>query len=102
MSAVPEQSADVIEREVWASAADFVRVLSLAAPRGIVPLDHRRFRVPGDNTELTVELEPGGERALGELRTHVLHVRYRLEPGNNAAGRDLLAAIERAMQRGGG
>jgi hypothetical protein len=96
------EPAAVVEREVWTSAEEFVRCLSLAAPRGIAAMDGQRFCVRGDEVDFVVELEARGERTLGKLTVPVLRVRYRFPPGRDAACRRLLAAIDRAMQRGGG
>jgi hypothetical protein len=91
-----------MEREVSATAEEFVRGLHAAAPGVVRRLDAASWLVQGEGVELVVRVEPLGERVLGALRMPVVRVRYEFRAGEPRAQRRLLDALDRAMQRGGG
>lgn len=94
--------ADAFEREVTASPQQFERELRKAWPAGVETLASGRFRVREGHTQLDIETESRDVRRLGRLELPVVVVRYRFAGGDAATRRALLAALDRAMQRGGG
>lgn len=94
--------ADAFEREVTASPQQFERELRKAWPAGVETLAPGRFRVREGETRLDIETESHGVRQLGLFELPVVVVRYRFAGGDPATRRALLAALDRAMQRGGG
>lgn len=96
--AVPES----FEREVTATAAEFERGLRRAWPRKVETLGPRRFRVHDGAEHLDIRVEPLRARRVGLLELPVIAAHYAFSSGDEAARRRLLAALDRAMQRGGG
>ena len=90
-----------VEREVTASAAEFVRGLESAFPGALTggPLG---FRAAGKGAAMEIELTRGADRRVGGLALPTLVVRIRFSGGDGEAQAALLAHMDRAMQRGGG
>lgn len=95
---VPER----FEREVGASPAEFERDLRQAWPAGVETVAPGHFRLDDGATRLDVRIEARGVRRLGLFELPVSTAHYDFAGGHEAARRRLLAALDRAMQRGGG
>lgn len=99
MAAAPESWE--LEREVGASAAEFLRCLRQAAPSPVEPFGDDRYRLCHGDVELILSLRTRPERRIAALALPVINVRYRFR-GSRAAGEALLAILDAGMQRGGG
>lgn len=90
-----------LEREVSATAAEFVQALRNAFPEGMDggPLD---FRVRRGEVALEIAVRPGPDRVIALLRLPTLRVRIRLSGADRAARARLLRHLDLATHRGGG
>jgi hypothetical protein len=93
--------AAVLEREVCASVAEYVRALEGAFPEALTggPL---KFLARAQGAEVEIELSPQAPRVIGGLTLPLLTVRLRFVQGSAEAHSALLTHMDRAMQRGGG
>lgn len=90
-----------LEREVSASAEEFVRGVHTAFPgrvtavAGGVSVDH-------DGIVMEIAIVPGPPRAIASLRLPTVRVTIRFTAGTPARQASMLAHMDRAMHRGGG
>lgn len=100
---MPDAEGDLVllEREVSASPADFVRGLHSAFP-GAVEGGPLAFRIQQGGLRLEIVLRPGPERVMGLLRLPTLGVQIRCSGGEALDRARLLAHLDLATHRGGG
>lgn len=97
MTAVP----NTIEREVWATPAEFRRGLAMAFPARVVERDGRLCVDDGQAAmEIALEVMPPRTIALLELPRMKVSLRGTL--GTPEMFKALVARMDLAMQRGGG
>lgn len=89
-------------REVTATPAQFERDLRQAWDGGVEFAPTGALRIRHGMLVLDITVRAGAMRKLGLFELPVLHADYRFTGGDEAARRDLLARLDRAMQRGGG
>ena len=95
-------SLDTFVREAGASPAEFARSLHAAHPGGVETLaaGHYRLAEGGVVLEIVTAVQPA--RRIGLFALPVLRAEYRFLGGDRDARAQLLARLDRAMQRGGG
>jgi hypothetical protein len=91
----------MIEREMSATVAEFVRGLE-AAFGNRVEGGPDFFRIVDNGAAMEIDLQIGPPRVIALLRLPTLRVRIRFTAGQPDQHRALLARMDRAMQRGGG
>jgi hypothetical protein len=98
---VGKSTTAALERQVTATAGEFARGLETAFPSGLSggPLS---FRAESAGAAMEIQLAAAAERRIGGLALPCLSVRIRFTAGSPEAQADLLARMDRAMQRGGG
>lgn len=92
---------DLLEREVSATPAEYLRGLRDAFP-GAVEVGPWGCRVRRGSAVLEVAVTPGPERVIGRLRLPRVRVRIRLSGGDPSARAELLRRLDLATHRGGG
>jgi hypothetical protein len=92
---------ETIEREVWATPAEFRRGLGLAFPNGVVERNNL-LRVRDGETEMAIALEALSPRSIALLRMPRLKVSLRGTAGTREQFKAMVARMDLAMQRGGG
>ena len=102
MAAFRPPSLEAFARKVGASAEEFARALHAAHPGGVERIATATWRVVDGDVSLEIVAQPMPPRQLGLFKLPVLDVRYRFVAGDDAARADLIARLDRAMQRGGG
>lgn len=90
-----------LDREVSAHPQEFRRGLLLAFP-GCVTEDDGVLRVAAGPAAMEIFLTPKAPRVIAALRLPTLHVKIRFIAGTKAQQKEMLARMDRAMQRGGG
>lgn len=95
---VPER----FERELTATPAEFERDLRKAWPAGVDTIAPGHFRLHDGATRLDIHIAARGIRRLGLFELPILSARYEFSQGDASARHQLLAPLDRAMQRGGG
>lgn len=100
---MPDPSANdlTLIREVTATREEFRHGLRQAFPHGVTE-QAGRIRVADGATLLEIELTPQAPRLVASLRLPVLRVALHFSAGSPREQRNLLARLDRAMQRGGG
>jgi hypothetical protein len=96
-----EVAVDLLEREVSATPAEYVRGLLDAFPGAVEP-GPWGYRVNRGSAALDAAIDPGPERVIGGLRLPTVLVRIRLSGGDRAARGELLRRLDLATHRGGG
>jgi hypothetical protein len=96
-----DEEVEVLEREVFASPAEFAHGLRNAFPEGLSggPL---MFRVDDGAAGMEIRLTPGPDRVIALLRLPTLTARIRFTAGDAEARNRMLRRMDMAMQRGGG
>lgn len=92
----------VFERVVSATPAQFERDLRAAWPAATGSASAGVLQVRAGDAALAIELTALPARRIGLIELPQLRVCYRFACGGEPARRRLLAALDRAMQRGGG
>ena len=92
---------DVLEREVSATPAEYLRGLRDAFP-GAVEAGPWVRRVSLGSAVLEAAITPGPERLIGGLRLPTIRVRIRITGKDPAARSELLRRLDLATHRGGG
>lgn len=100
MDATPTAQPSIV-RDVCATADDFARSLRAAMP-GTVDAGPDRFEVANGRAAIAVRVSALPPRRLGALALPRILVVIDFKTGPDDACRALLAALDRAMQRGGG
>lgn len=95
------EPSDAIEREVWASEAEFRHGLGLAFP-GRVFERSGRLLIEDGNTGMEIELAALPPRSIALLQLPRLKVSLRNTAGTPEQFRALVARMDLAMHRGGG
>ncbi len=98
----PGALAEGFSRELSATPAEFERDLRKAWPAGVVRESDHRFCVEDGPIRLVIQVEVIGVRKIGLLELPRLAAHYVFSGGDEAARRQLLTRLDRAMQRGGG
>lgn len=96
-----EAAVALVEREVSATPAEFVRGLRDAFP-GDLAEGPMGFRVARDGAAMEITVSPGPERVIAGLRLPTVQVRIRLTGPDPAAQARLLQRLDLATHRGGG
>jgi hypothetical protein len=92
---------DTIEREVWATPAEFRRGLELAFPAGIVD-DGDVLHASYGKAAMAITLEVLAPRTIALLAMPRLQVTLRRAAGTPADFTAMIARMDLAMHRGGG
>jgi hypothetical protein len=92
---------DTIEREVWATPAEFRRGLALAFPAGLVERDGL-LCVDDGQAAMAIALEVMPPRTIALLHMPRMKVSLRMTAGSAEQRAAMLARMDLAMQRGGG
>jgi hypothetical protein len=92
---------DTIEREVWATRAEFRHGLALAFPDSVSE-SGGALRVVDRQAAMTVALTELPPRRIALLNMPRLQVLIRMTAGTPDQRRAMLLRMDRAMQRGGG
>jgi hypothetical protein len=96
-----EVAVELVEREVSATPADYVRGLRDAFP-GAVETGPWGYRVSRGAAVIDIAITPGPERVIAGLRLPTVQVRIRLTGPDLAARARLLRRLDLATHRGGG
>ena len=92
---------DTLVREMAATEKEFRHGLMLAYPSGVTEADGGFCVEDGQAAmEITIEVRP--PRVIAALRLPALRVRIRFTAGLPARQKEMLAHMDRVMQRGGG
>lgn len=102
MAAFRPPSLEVFSREVGATPEEFARSLHAAHPGAVEIIAPNTYRLTDGDVVLEVAAQPLPARQLGQFSLPVLNVRYRFVSGDHVRRADLIARIDRSMQRGGG
>lgn len=97
MTAAP----DAIEREVWATRAEFRHGLALAFPGGVTERDGR-YLVADRRAAMEIVLTELAPQAIALLKLPRMQVSIRMTAGTAEEKQAMLARMDRAMHRGGG
>lgn len=92
---------DTMIREMTATEKEFRHGLALAFPQGVTE-SGGILHVAQGGAALEIELETRPARVIAALRLPALHVRIRFVAGTPEQQQEVLAHMDRAMQRGGG
>jgi hypothetical protein len=92
---------DAIEREVWATRAEFRHGLALAFPSGVSERDGI-ITVVADPAAIEIALTELPPRAIALLNMPRMKVRILMTAGTPEQRQAMLARMDLAMQRGGG
>ena len=92
---------EVLERELSASPAEFLRGLRSAFPDG-VEAGHLSYRVRRGGAAMEIGVTPGPDLVIAGLRLPTIRVRMRFTEGDAQARARLLAYLDLAAHRGGG
>lgn len=95
------EAQDVIEREVWATEAEFRHGLGLAFPERVVERNGR-LCIDTDHVGMEIILAPLSPQRIALLELPRLKVSLRNTAGTPEQFRALLARLDLAMHRGGG
>lgn len=90
------------ERLVSATPAQFERELRTCWPQTVGSAAEGVLHVVGAGARLAIHLQALPMRRLGLFELPQLRVRYCFTAGDEAARRELLALLDRGMQKGGG
>lgn len=96
-----QPAAGPLRREVWIDAGEFRRSLEMAFPDRVTQ-QSAVLRVDDGQAALEITLTPQAPRRIAALHLPTLLVEIRFVAGTTVAQRNLLARMDRAMQRGGG
>jgi hypothetical protein len=91
----------VLERELYASPAEFLRGLRSAFPDAVEG-GTLSFRVRRGGAAMEIGVTPGPDLAIAGLRLPSIRVRMRFTEGDALARARLLAYLDLATHRGGG
>lgn len=98
---VGDADCELVEREVSATPAEFVRGLRDAFPEDLTG-GGQRFRIARDGAVLDIVVTPGPDRVIAGLRLPTVQVCIRLDGPGLAARARLLRRLDLATHRGGG
>jgi len=94
-------SNDTLIREMAATEKEFRRGLAFAFPQGVTERGGSLHVVYAEAT-MEIITEPMPPRVIAALHLPVLHVQIRFIAGTPERQQEMLARMDRAMQRGGG
>lgn len=92
---------EIVQREMTTTQPDFRRWLAFAFPQGV--REHEGvLRVTEVGAAMEITLMPLPPRVIAALRLPRVAVRIRFTDGTPQQWQDMLARLDRALQRGGG
>ncbi|MBI5784267.1 MAG: hypothetical protein HZA64_02325 [Rhodocyclales bacterium] len=95
------ESPDTIEREVWATPAEFRHGLAMAFPDAVRE-ENCLFKVIDRRAAMEIALTELPPRVIALLAMPRMKVRISMTAGTPEQRQAMLARMDRAMQRGGG